>query len=196
VSPNDAARLILVPNRATEDEVVYERVAPIVNKIVWLYLATDPDRDDAAQDIFIAIVRGASSVRDPALLEAWAGRVAFNRICNLFRRRKVRQWLSLEALGGYEPPDRNVDFEGRELLGRAQRVLESMPVAERMPFTMELLGNESHKEIARLCACSERTLRRRLKAARERFAELARRDPVLSGRLGALGSAKEEPPHD
>jgi RNA polymerase sigma-70 factor (ECF subfamily) len=179
----DPARLVLVPSDGTRDELLYERIAPVVNRMVWLYLATDSERDDIAQDIFVSIIKGARTVRDPALFEAWAARVAFNTICNLFRRRKFRRWLSLEALSGYEPPERDTDFEGRELVARAQRVLEHLPVSERMPFTLELLGDASHAEIARVCGCSERTLRRRLKAARERFASLARRDPALASWL-------------
>jgi RNA polymerase sigma factor (sigma-70 family) len=189
----DSARLVLVPSDGTQAELVYERVAPVVNRMVWLYLAADSDRDDIAQDIFVSIVKGARSVRDPALLEAWAARVAFNTICNLFRRRKLRRWLSLEALTGYEPPERPVDFEGRELVVRAQRILEELPVTERMPFTLELLGNASHAEIARVCGCSQRTLRRRLKAGRERFALLARRDPALSKWLDGSVVPAEEP---
>jgi RNA polymerase sigma-70 factor (ECF subfamily) len=174
---------VLVPREANAGEVLYDRVAPAVNRMVWLYLATDPERDDVAQDIFLAILRSAGSVRDPAQLEAWASRVAFNTICNVFRRRKILRWLSLEALGGYEPLERDTDFEGRELVARTQRILERLPLAERMPFTLQLLGNASLPEIARLCACSERTVRRRLHGARERFVRLVQRDPALASRL-------------
>jgi RNA polymerase sigma factor (sigma-70 family) len=184
----DSARLVLVPPDASEAELVYERVAPVVNRMVWFYLATDPDRDDIAQDIFVSIVRRVSSVRDPAQLEAWAARVSFNAICNLFRRRKLRRWLSLDSLQEREHPARQTDFEGRELVLRAQRVLEDLPVAERMPFTLELFTDEGQPAIARLCGCSERTLRRRLKAARARFLALAQRDPALSSRLDELRS--------
>ena len=183
--PAESTRLLLVPAEATTGEVIYERVAPVVNKMVWLYLATDPERDDIAQDILVAVVRGAASVRDPAQLEAWVARVAFNTICNLFRRRKLVRWLSLEALSGYEPPAPAADFDGRELVARTQKILDCLPVAERMAFTLQLLGNASVEEIAARCDCSERTARRRLKAARDRFVRLVTRDPVLASRLPA-----------
>jgi RNA polymerase sigma-70 factor (ECF subfamily) len=180
---SDAARLLLVPREGSEAELVYERVAPVVNRVVWAYLATDAERDDIAQDIFVSIVRRRGSVRDLARLEAWAARVAFNTICKAFRRRKFRRWLSLEPLPENEQPEYHADLEGRELVVRAQRVLERLPLSQRMPLTLELFTNASQPEIAALCGCSERTLRRRLQAARERFTVLARRDPGLAARL-------------
>lgn len=171
---------MLVPSDATHGEVLYQRIAPVVHRMVWLYLATDPERDDVAQDILLSVIRAGDSVRDPGRLEAWAARVAFNTICNLFRRRKLVRWLSLEALTGNEPAGPPVDFEGRELVARAQKILERLPVSERMPLTLQLLGNAGVPEIARLCECSERTAGRRLKAARARFTRLVQNDPVLS----------------
>jgi DNA-directed RNA polymerase specialized sigma24 family protein len=53
-----------------------------------------------------------------------------------------------------------------------------------MAFTLQLLGNASLEEIAERCGCSERTARRRLKSARERFTRLVKRDPILKSRLG------------
>jgi RNA polymerase sigma factor (sigma-70 family) len=122
-------------------------------------------------------------VRDPSRLEAWAASVAFNTICRAFRRRKLRRWFSLEVVLESEQPRYEADLEGRDLVVRAQRILEKLPLAQRMPLTLELFSSSSQPEIARLCGCSERTLRRRLLAARERFSLLARRDPALASRL-------------
>ena len=179
----DTTRLVLVPREASEAELVYERVAPVVNRLIWTYLSTDPERDDIAQDVFVAIVRRRGSLRDPERLEAWAARVAFNAICNAFRRRKLRRWVSLEPLLESEQPEYQTDLDGRELVVRAQRLLEKLPLSQRMPLTLELFTSSSQVEIAELCGCSERTLRRRLRAARERFSDLARRDPALASRI-------------
>lgn len=179
----DTSKLVLVHEQSSKVDGLYECVAPVVNRVVWLYLSRDPERDDIAQDILVAILKGAGSVDDPRKLEAWAARVAHNRIFSVFRRRKILRFLSLEGLREPEPEVRHTDFEGRELLARAQAVLERMPLAERMPFTLQLLGDASLADVAATCGCSERTARRRLKDARERFVRLASRDPLLASRL-------------
>ncbi len=181
---DESARLVLVDKDATPGEVLYARVAPVVNRVVWTYLAADPERDDIAQEIFLQIVRGAPTVKDSARLEGWAARVAVNAIWNIFRRRKFRRWLSLESVGDAEPLLHHADFEGRELVLRTRRILERLPLKERMPFTLSLFGNASIEEIAALCECSPSTVKRRLTAARARFLVWARRDPALASRLG------------
>jgi RNA polymerase sigma factor (sigma-70 family) len=163
--------------------------------MVWWYLATDSERDDVAQDILLSVIQHADSVRDEAALEAWVSSVAFNKIRNVFRARKLRRWLSLDALFGHDPPDPPADFEGRELVKRAQRILERLPVAERMAFTLQFLANAGIQEIAVQCGWSERTTRRRLKAARVRFMRLVQRDPALSHHLARRAGSDEENPH-
>lgn len=183
----------MVKERRSSVDGLYECVAPVVNRIVWMYLSRDPERDDIAQDILVAILKGAGSVDDPRKLEGWAARVAHNRIFSVFRRRKILRFFSLEAAREREPEVRHADFEGRELLARTQAILERMPLAERMPFTLQLLGNASLADVAATCGCSERTARRRLKDARERFVRLAGRDPVLASRLSPTLSHEEQP---
>lgn len=171
--------------RTSRTDGLYECVAPVVNRVVWLYLSRDPERDDIAQDILVAILKSAGSVDDPRKLENWAARVAHNRIFSVFRRRKILRFLSLDVLSEREPLSPHTDFEGRELLARTEAVLSRMPLSERMPFTLQLLGGASLAEVAATCGCSERTARRRLKDARERFVRLAGRDPLLARRLQA-----------
>jgi RNA polymerase sigma factor (sigma-70 family) len=188
----DSARLVLVEKDATPEEILYARVAPVVNRVVWTYLAADAERDDIAQEIFLAIVRGAGTLKDPTRLEAWASRVAVNAIWNVFRRRKLRRWLSLESVENAEPSIHHADFEGRELVLRTRRILEMLPLKQRMPFTLKLLGNASVEEIAEKCGCSPRTVKRRLTDARARFIRLAERDPALANLLGDATESTED----
>lgn len=178
----DSRRLAVAEGTTTQSEMLHRRLAPVVNKLIWTFLGPDPDRDDVAHDIFIKILRGAKHVRDPARLQDWAVRVAMNCIKNEFRRRKFRRFLSLDAS---EPatPSYHADFEGRELLLRTQRLLEALPVNERLPFTLRLLEGTSAEELAKICDCSVRTVKRRLRAGKARFERLAAQDPLLGPRI-------------
>jgi RNA polymerase sigma-70 factor (ECF subfamily) len=164
-------------------DALYARLAPVVNKLLWALLGPDPERDDLAQEIFIRILRGAGRVRDPERLEAWAARVTVNLVKNEFRSRKLRRLFTFgvdqDGLSQVAHPD----FEGRELLLRTYSLLLKLPTAERLPFTLRLMTNQSIDEIALACGSSLRTTKRRLKAARERFVRLASADSLLAERL-------------
>jgi RNA polymerase sigma-70 factor (ECF subfamily) len=175
--------LRLVARHESADELLYERLAPIVNRLIWTVLGPDPERDDLAHEIFIRILRGAAKVRDASRLEGWAARVTTNAIKNEFRRRKLRRWFSLEMNEDPEALHYHPDFEGREVLLRTYKTLERLPARERLAFSLRLLEQASAEEIARVCGCSLRTIKRRLKSGRTRFLKLAAADPLLGPRL-------------
>jgi RNA polymerase sigma factor (sigma-70 family) len=186
------ARALDARDAVTRSDGVYERVAPVVERTLRFYAAADPERDDIAQDALIAILRNRDTVADPVQLEAWAARVTFNTLCSVFRRRKIRRWLPLEALQGADPEAPASDFENREILARVMRILEQLPGEERTMLTLELLGSGSQEDIARQCGCSKRTVRRRLKGARRRFMILANADPMLRSRARAAEQSGRE----
>jgi RNA polymerase sigma-70 factor (ECF subfamily) len=163
---------------------LYERLAPTVYRVLWALLGPDSERDDVAHDVFVRILRAAGGVRDASKLEAWAARVTMNAVKNEFRRRKLRRFLSLDAkpevAPGYHP-----DFEGREVLLHTYAVLGRMPTHQRLPFSLRLIQRSTAEEIAEVCGISVRTVKRRLRAGRERFLELAAADPLLAPRLAA-----------
>jgi RNA polymerase sigma-70 factor (ECF subfamily) len=168
---------------ATQAELLYARLSPLVNRLLWSFLGADPDRDDIAHDIFIKIFRGVHRVRDSSRLDAWAQRVTMNSLKNEFRRRKFRRFFSVDVLRDEDHPHVHPDFEGRELIARTQRILELLPIEERLAVSLRLFEAASAERIAELCGFSVRTAKRRLKAGHDRFVRHARRDPVLATRF-------------
>lgn len=180
---------------ASQLELLHARLSPLVNRLLWTFLGCDAERDDVAHDIFVKILRGVDRVRDPSRLESWAMRVTMNSIKNEFRRRKLRRFLSLDAVTEEEHPRMHPDFEGRELLRTAQRVLAMLPMAERLAVTLRLFEGASAERIAEVCGFSVRTAKRRLASGHERFLRLARQDALLKARLDSsetLGDADHE----
>jgi RNA polymerase sigma-70 factor (ECF subfamily) len=174
---------VMAAGEATQADLLHARLAPLVNRLLWSFLGSDPERDDIAHEVFIRIFRGVRHVRDPSRLEAWAMRVTMNALKNEFRRRKLRRFFSLEFLEDTDHPRVHPDFEGRELLGRTQRILETLPMDERLVVTLRLFEEASAERIAEVCGFSVRTAKRRLSSGRERFLRHARRDPVVGQRL-------------
>ena len=178
------------PDAAFPSEL-YTKLAPTVNKLLWTLLGPDSERDDLAHEIFLKILQHAHQLRDPLRIEAWASRLVINAVKNEFRRRKLRRWLRLRDEDEDEPRY-HPDFDGREVLLRTYRVLAKLPADERLPLTLRLIGQQSAEEIAASSGCSTRTVKRRLKAGRERFLRLAAADPLLAVRIQSSSMGNDD----
>lgn len=159
-----------------------------VNRIVWRVLGADEGHDDVVQQVFVALLRGVSRVRDPEALAGWVAAVTVNTVRSEIRRRKIRRlWLHNDpvALDLAEAPA--ASHEARELLRRTYAVLAKLPADERIAFGLRFIDEMPLTEVAAACGCSLATVKRRLQAAQARFRRLAERDPELAERLGEEG---------
>ena len=179
--------------RAGDDSAVsalHGQFAPLVNKLVWRVLGPDPDYADVVHDAFIRIYRGVKSVREASRLPDWVAQVAVNTVKNELRRRKFRRGIPWETTRENVDPSYSPDLEGLEVVRRVYRVLEQLPVTERVVLSVRLFESSSIEQIATLCECSPRTAKRRLQSARLRFERIASRDPLLATRLAASSQLK------
>lgn len=162
------------------EELLYARLSPLVNRLVWSTLGPDSEHNDITHDIFIRIFRGIGRVHDPARLEHWATRITINTVYNEIRRRTLRRWVFWGAEELSEPPSPPVDLEGRELLTRTYRILALLPDAERLVLSLALFEDGNLDSIAELTGSSRSTVKRRLRRARERFHKLCQQDALVS----------------
>lgn len=192
ISPRDRAisdaELITLAREgfAGVEELLYARLAPLVNRLVWSTLGPDAEHNDVTHDTFIRIFRGVARMQDPARLEHWAARITINTVYNEIRRRKLRRWVFWSAAEPPEPLSPAVDFEGRELLARTYRILALLPSAERLVLSLALFKDGNLDSIAELTGSSRSTVKRRLRRAREQFHKLCQQDPQLSPWLESL----------
>lgn len=183
--PTDEHLLALAHRRALGVEaMLYARLAPLVGRLVWHLLGPDSESEDTIHEVFIRIFRGVARLRDAGRLEEWTTRVTINAVKNEFRRRRLRRLISWGAADDSEVLRYFPDFEHRELLARTYRVLERLPADERIVLAFDLFETRTIGQIAADVGVSVRTVKRRLKKARERFERIAGQDAVLAPWLG------------
>jgi RNA polymerase sigma-70 factor (ECF subfamily) len=118
---------------------------------------------------------------DPGALKAWLTQIAVFTARKAIRRHRRRRWLTFFA----EVPDQadRVSWAGPDLREAAHcvyRILEDMPVDERIPFALRVLEDLDLEATARACGMSLSTVRRRLLKAERRFLKAARRFEALA----------------
>jgi RNA polymerase sigma-70 factor (ECF subfamily) len=161
------------------DSLLFERLAPVISRVVWTLLGPDSEQDDMMHDVFLRVLRGVGKLRDADRLDDWAARVAINGVRNEMRRRRLRRWVAWNPFEHPEPPAYVPDLDGREVLARAYRALERLPVDERLILSLRLFYDGTLEEVAAAADCSPTTAKRRLKRARERFKRIAEQDALL-----------------
>ena len=151
---------------------LFRRYARYVATIGFKLLGRDDELDDLVQDVFIEAHRGLHQLRDVEAAKGWLARITVRRAIRRLRRQKLRAFFSLEALA--EHPcvvDAAATPEERAHIASTYRLLETLPVPQRIVWLLRHVEGETLDAIAALCACSKATVQRRLRAAQRTLGE-------------------------
>lgn len=150
-----------------------------VERILRHILGEDPELEDLVHDAFASILAAATNVREPKALRNWIVSVAAHTAHRAIRRRKLTRWIFFWQDEVLPDIPHEVDLAGREALRRTYTLLDQLPANERIAFALRHIEELPLDDIAEACEVSLATIKRRLNAAEQRFAAMARRDPVL-----------------
>jgi RNA polymerase sigma-70 factor (ECF subfamily) len=156
-----------------------------VRRVLMRVMGPDPEIGDLAQDVFIAALESIHKLAQPGALRGWLAQIAVFHARHCLRGRK--QWSILRFFAPENLPPgraREVDFEASEALRATYRVLSSLPVDERIAFSLRFVEGMNLTDVAAACRVSLATAKRRLSRAEARFAQLARGEPALSEWMG------------
>jgi RNA polymerase sigma-70 factor (ECF subfamily) len=87
------------------ERLLYLKHAGYVLSLCLRLLGHREEAEDAAQDIFLAVLEELASLREPSRLRPWIAQVAVHKVHRRFRRRKM-----LRALGLWGPPSQAVEL--------------------------------------------------------------------------------------
>lgn len=175
--PRSQAPLRLVPvgERTSFLDDVYRRYCRYVAAVVLRLDGRQTEVDDIVQEVFVEASRGVARLRDPDAVKGWLATIAVRIVRHRLRARRLRRFLGLDAQVDYtgliDPSASPLD----KLLVRAvYRVLDELPVEDRLAFSLHHIEGEKLEVVAKLCRCSCATAKRRI----------ARAQQVLEQRMG------------
>jgi RNA polymerase sigma-70 factor (ECF subfamily) len=151
-------------------------------------LGNAADADDALQEAFLQLARGARSY-DPAIpFRAWLGRlvhIAALRVRRADRRRERRQHEAASRRSEATVMDDDIDHE------QVRRAVAELPESYRAPIDLHYFGGLSQGDTARALGLSENAVAVRIHRGRERLRQaLGGTQPIATGVVvAALGGA-------
>jgi RNA polymerase sigma-70 factor, ECF subfamily len=142
-----------------------------VAKIGRRILGSSSELDDLIQDVFLATVKDAHKIKDPARLRAWLATVT----TRMAKRRRFRS--AVHPTLSREDPDEIINLTSVEgpspestadLSGNIQSVL-SLPEELRTPWLLKHVDGLTLQAVAQKCDCSLSTAARRIQTASGRI---------------------------
>jgi RNA polymerase sigma-70 factor, ECF subfamily len=153
---------------------LYERYAPLIHRFSAALGVPAEEREDAAQDILIAVFRSLRHFRGEAQLSTWIYRIAARHAIRLGRRRRMRETMRVMMLK--ERPQPEIDPSERSTqLATLDRLLAKLAPKKRTVLVLFEVEGLSAKEISDVVGCPENTVWSRLHHARAEMVKAARR---------------------
>lgn len=134
---------------------LYDRyVTAMYNTAVRIVVHTS-EAEDVLQESFTKVFQRLHSFRRESTLGAWIKRIVVNTALNHLRQKKKLQFVALEAWAE-QAPDIGEDPETWDA-PMLQDAIKKLPDGCRVVFTLFLVENMAHKEIAQELGISEST---------------------------------------
>ena len=112
------------------------------------------------QEVFLDAMSGLRSIQNPAAVRGWLKTIAVRKASRHLRKRRLRAFLGLERDCCYEHlADPSCGPEERALLSRVYRQLDTLPVGDRVAWTLRHVDGEPLDSVAALCGCSLATVK-------------------------------------
>jgi RNA polymerase sigma-70 factor (ECF subfamily) len=151
----------------TLDEA-FRRYAGYVAAVATRLLGRDDEVNDVVQDVFVVALTGLESLREPAAVKSWLATLTVRIASRKLRLRRLKSWVGLDRFVGYQSlVSESASPEQRALLAHVYTVLDRMPVAPRVAWTLRYVEGHELEAVAQLCNCSLATAKRRIAAAHD-----------------------------
>lgn len=163
---------------------LFSEHGPRVYRRALRLLGNPADAEEATQEIFIRVVRGAEGFQNRSQLTTWLYQITTNYCLNLIRDSRRRQELSEEHLA---PADDDVQAARSDDLAAVRALLSAADQQQAQAVVYVFLDGMSHEEAAELLGVSKRTVGNLL----ERFKAWAAEQTSLSHERAAVAAGRK-----
>jgi RNA polymerase sigma-70 factor (ECF subfamily) len=145
---------------------IYRRYCRYVAAVILRLHGRPDDVEDLIQDVFVEAARGIEQLREAEAIKGWLATIAVRLVRRRLRMRRLKQFLGLDrGADSSRMVDAAASPVDKLLLAEVYRVLDGLPVGERVAFTLHHIEGETLDAVARLSLCSRATTKRRIARA-------------------------------
>ena len=154
---------------------LYDRYSAIVYRFLAAFGVPPEEREDACQEVFVAVYRSLAHFRGDARLSTWIYRIAARHSARAGRRRRVRSLLSNLLLREPPPPPAPDPSEKSERLRVLDELVSKLSPKKKLVLVLFEIEGLPIEEVAKIAECPENTAWSRLHYARAELMAMARK---------------------
>ena len=141
---------------------LYKRYSSTLFAICLRYSPNYIEAEDNLQDAFITILNKVEQFKDKGSFEGWMKRITVNTVLQKYRKQRVFDIANEENL---EAEVEEIEDNGVPL-DYLLKIIQELPDRYRLVFTLYVLDDYSHKEIAEMLGISDGTSKSNLARGR------------------------------
>jgi RNA polymerase sigma-70 factor (ECF subfamily) len=165
-------RLLHAGRTGASLDAIYRRYCRYVAAVILRLGGRRSEVEDLVQDVFVEAARGIANLREEEAIRGWLATIAVRTVRRRLRLRRARRFFGLDSAADYDrlidPAASPVD---KLMVATIYRVLDEVPVGDRLAFSLHQIEGEKLEEVARLCGCSCASAKRRIARTRQRIEE-------------------------
>ena len=142
---------------------LYKRYSGILFSICLRYSPNYTEAEDSLQDSFLTIFKKVDQFKDKGSFEGWMKRITVNTVLQKYRKQRVFDIAREDQI--VDETDVEVEDEGIPL-DFLLKIIQELPDRYRLVFTMYVMDDYAHKEIAQMLGISDGTSKSNLARAR------------------------------
>lgn len=148
---------------ALDVEQLFRSYAPYVAAVALRLLGRDDEIEDLVHDVFVVAIKDLKQLRNPLAVKGWLATLAVHAASKRLRRRRLRSFLGLDRVPRYQDlAAPGATAEERLLLVQIYTLLDDLPTAQRVAWSLRYIEGERLDAVATLCDCSLATAKRRI----------------------------------
>lgn len=129
---------------------VYEKYARRLYVFSLKYLKSTAETEELVQSVFLKVWENQKNLKKDTSFKSYLFTIAYNEICNLFRRRKYQQKFVADTEGEQQrSPEYAVDqIDYQEVMQQVELIIARLPEKQKAVFIKSRMEGKSTKEIA------------------------------------------------
>lgn len=139
---------------------IYHRYAGKLFAFSLKYLKSKEEAEELVQSVFLKLWENQTTLKKETSFKSYLFTIAYNEICNLFRKRKYQQNFIENTI--FEKPQASTEIESqieyRSVLEQVEQIIAQLPEKQRSVFLKSRQEGKSTKEIAEELGLSRGTV--------------------------------------